>query len=133
MIDDVLDHLEGWGVGTRAISLFAGGFADESADTCVAVLETAGLPGEQTHDIVGIAYERPGLQVLTRSKDYDTARDRARLAYDAMASVVNRLIGSTGFLAIIPRTPPFYIGRDENERAMFSCNYDVMTGKDWLQ
>jgi hypothetical protein len=64
--------------------------------------------------------------VLTRSKDYVTARAKCWDVYNAFAKLCNQAVGSSAVLEVRPRQTPFPIGGDENEREQFSCNFEFL-------
>ena len=126
MIGDLLAYLHQLGVGIQGQTLFAGGFPLAIEAEGVALLESSGLAPLETHDDKGVAYEQRGLQVLSRALDYNRAALLIRQAFDALVPLKNVVIGATDFLAVVPRQSPFHIGPDENERQMFSVNFDVV-------
>lgn len=79
----------------------------------VSLIETGGVPPEYTQDTQGVAYTMTGFQITCRAKSYVTAREIARLIYNALCLVTNQLIGSTWYLAIYPRQEPFDMGLDD--------------------
>lgn len=80
-----------------------------------------------TANRVTISYESPGLQLLSRSTSYKTARDRAVLASQLLDGYNGNLPTSTGtrYLEITAAQVPFFIGRDDNERVLFSVNFNI--------
>ena len=106
---------------------------DTIAPNTVTVLyETGGGPNEYTFSTstgtARVAFERPGLQILSRSTLYATARTRAETAYTILDGLSGRsLPTATGinYLEITAVQAPFFTGRDENDRYIVSTNYDV--------
>jgi len=99
-------------------------------DTMVSLYDTAGLPSAQafsTGAAASIAFEQPGLQILSRSTSYKTARDNAYLAYQALDGFTGLLPTATGiqYQSIDAAHAPFFIGRDSNDRPMFSVNFNI--------
>ncbi len=72
-----------------------------------------------------VAFERPGLQILSRSTSYKTARDNAVLAHQVLDGFTGTLSG-TRYLSIEAAQPPFLLGRDGDRRVLFSCNFLIM-------
>ncbi|MHC5112316.1 MAG: minor capsid protein [Planctomycetota bacterium] len=99
-------------------------------DTLVGLFETAGTSpvhvfttSSQTRN-----YEQTGLQVLVRSSSYQTARNLAETAYTLLDGLAGtNLPTATGpsYLSVAAIQNPFSIGRDDNERYVMSCNFDV--------
>ena len=71
------------------------------------------------------AFEQPGLQILSRSTSYKTARDNAVLAHQVLDGFSGTLSG-TRYLSIEAVQPPFFVARDGDHRTLFSCNYLIM-------
>lgn len=112
----------------KAVMLDAGSVPN----TFLSFYETAGEPGAHSFSTAaGLAervFDRPGLQVLSRSTSYPTARTRAQIVYDLLDGVANKKMPtSTGilYLSISAVQAPFSLGRDENDRWLVSCNYRV--------
>lgn len=68
---DIVDYLATGLFGTKATDLFYGNLPD-SPDSCICVFQSGGLPAEPYEDL-----EYPGLQVVVRNSDPDTARTKA--------------------------------------------------------
>ena len=88
----------------------------------VTLIETGGAPPEYTQDTPGAAYTLTGLQITCRAKSYVSARETARLIYNALCLVRNQTIGSTWYLAIYPRQEPFDMGLDDVGRVRVVFN-----------
>ncbi len=104
----------------------------KSPNTVLALLETGGGPphwslstGTTSPD-----WEQAGLQVLSRSTSYATARSQAYLAYRLLDVVANKTLPHTSsgtvYLRIDATQPPFSIGRDGNGRFLHSLNFTVL-------
>lgn len=126
LLDDLMAYLATQSIGTAATDLFAGR-RPESPDACVALFEYPGMSTEHVMEGVGLAYERPRLQVQCRgvSGDYQTPRQKAQDVMNALESVINETLGSAFYLRIMAQQTPFEMDRDANERVIIACNYQV--------
>ena len=106
--------------------------SDSVANTFTSLYEVAGLEGVQAFSTAANqaerVFDRPGLQVISRSTSYATARARAQTIYDLLDGMANRkLPTSTGtlYVSISSVQAPFSYGRDVNDRWLVACNYRV--------
>ena len=103
-------------LGTVGTDLFAMEWGDEDEQTLI--LDTGGLPSALKEQ-----YEQPTFQVLTRG----AKKADANTSYQASRSVYELLIAQPtagGLMEFEPTGgPPELIGRDENDRMIYSCNY----------
>jgi hypothetical protein len=123
VLDDIGAALETAGVGTQGTDLFLS-VMPETPDTCVAVVEVAGIePVDVFRDSAPII-ETPRLQVLSRARRADDAKTKARAAWLALAGVGEGTVGGGNkrWLNIDVVQSPFMIGRDENDRVIYGFN-----------
>ncbi len=99
-------------------------------DTVAVLYETAGGPNEYTFSSstgrATVSFERPGLQILSRSTLYATAKIRAETAYTILDGLAGRNLPTTTgprYLEITAVQAPFFLQRDENDRYIVSTNY----------
>lgn len=115
------------GGSTGGIPLWMNKLPATSADTAVVLLESGG-PGP-TYTYTGISYERPALQMISRSTSYVTARDNSQHVWELLASVTGITIsktsstGVTNYLTITPIQSPTDMGQDVEERSLVTCNF----------
>lgn len=116
---------------TTKVPIWLGGFRADRPNTAVSIYETGG-PGA-VYTFSGITFERPTVQVISRSTSYATARTNAWRIY-AILSVVGNvslpLTTSTGsatvpYVTISPVQSPFDMGSDAVDRQQISCNYQI--------
>ena len=111
---------------TLGTNLFLGRLP-ETPDTCVAIIETA---GQSSVDAMGgstlPAYTRPRAQVLVRAVAYSDASDLAVDIYKKMQLIDNESLSGVRYLRADGLQSPFYLDRDMEERAVFSCNYQTL-------
>lgn len=132
LLDDVADLLSTGGVGgvgtTSDWSIFKGKLPD-APEKAVAVYETGGLPSVHAMSTGpgNAAATLPRIQVLVRSPAYSTGRQKAHDAFRLLDGLRERTINGVRYLWIAAvQTEPFPIGRDENDRPLIACNYDVV-------
>jgi hypothetical protein len=132
LCDEVTTYLQGLGLGTLGTNLFYSQEPDQP-NVCTVVRDYGGMDGEYTHDIPGVAYERPRFQVACRGEpqDYDGPRARARAVYLALMIVKNTfLTASDGeqvwYREIVPLQSPFELRRDLKERVIIGFNCQVV-------
>lgn len=129
LLDDAVDYLSSGGLGIAGEDLFKGTMPD-APDVCVAVYETGGLPS--VHAMAagpGLAVvERPRIQVLCRAgrDDYETARSKAHSVFKLLDGLRARSINGTAYKWAAAVQSPFFIGPDQNNRPLISCNFDVV-------
>ena len=111
---------------TLGTNLFLGRLPD-TPDTCVAVFETAGLsPVDAMGGSTLPAYTRPRAQTLVRAAAYSDAASLAEDIFKQLTKIDNEALSGTTYLRAEGLQTPFYIERDDQERAVFSCNYQTL-------
>jgi hypothetical protein len=112
-------------------TLSKGRYGARSPATCVALIEVISF--EPPIDTFGASgsfggWERPQIQVLSRSSkyDYQTARTNAETVYKILRSVYNTTTGinGTNYHYIKVRSSPYYQGEDDNSRHLISFTVD---------
>ena len=112
---------------SSAISIWNSIFPSDEIGTAIALYESGGPGPEYTQD--GLSFERPTVQVISRSTSYDTARDNAEHVFGILSAIENVDIakstagGVTRYIDVTPVQSPFDMGRDAEQRAQVSCNY----------
>lgn len=99
-------------------------FPPTAEDECAVVTIHDGLP---QNEYTGVKY--PSFQILVRGKprDFRNTEDRAYTIFEAIANKTNQQIGSESVVIIKPQgSVPFFIGLDENERPIYSMNFDTV-------
>lgn len=125
LLDDIGSILQTAGIGTVGTDIFLNALPP-SPDTCVAIMETAGLPPERTMGNSGVPLlERPGFQVLCRGArdEYQTTRTTANTVFRLIGAALEQTVNSTRYLSIDAISSVFDAGNDENERPIIACNY----------
>jgi hypothetical protein len=106
-------------------------FMPDTPDTVCTLYESGGVfPLHFFTTSTGTrGYERPGLQTITRSTSYKTARLIAGDIYRRLDEVANvKLPTSTGtyYVRVGAVQSPFLIDRDRNDRFRVGCNFDII-------
>lgn len=112
------------GQGTYGADLFVGRLPS-APDNCVGVTTYQGLAPQYVHERGDPLIDRASFQVLIRSQrqlGLLAAESKAYAIWTHLASVANRTVGSTHFLAILPYQSPFEIPSDDNERFLYVFN-----------
>ncbi len=139
LLDDIATFLAAQSTAFTILSGTAGNLAkqimfdhDHWPDTVTSLYKTAGFANEYTFSsstgTARVAFERPGLQLLSRSTSAATAESNAETAYTILDGLANRNLPTatgTRYLEITAVQPPFFSGRDRNDRFIVSCNFSV--------
>jgi|TARA_R110002020_G_scaffold246713_4_gene460601 hypothetical protein len=129
MLTDVGTYLAAASISTQDLTLgtnlFLGRLPD-SPDTCVALVQTAGVAPEDTFGTSYPPLETQGLQVLSRAAAYATAESLAVDIFKSLQTVDNQTLTSTLYLKIEATQSPFALSRDTQERGIVACNYLIM-------
>lgn len=132
ILDDVAAYIEanttGWTVGGTTGNLSLGQMLDSQPDTQVALYVQPGLQTAyafSTSAQVDRVYEQPNLQALSRSTSPALAESNLIRIYNLLDGLANTTMGTTRYLEFEAVQPPFQLGRDENERHMWSVNFTV--------
>jgi minor capsid protein len=139
LLDDVLSYLDAQSTSFTKLAGSAGNLAKAIAldanpvpDTLTVLYETPGTANAYTFSTSAtratVEYERPTLQILSRSTIYSTARSRAQTAYTILDGLANvNLPTSTGplYLDFAANQPPFFLQRDANDRYICAVNFGV--------
>jgi len=111
---------------TLGTNLFLGRLPD-TPDTCVALIETGGLAAVEAMGGSTLpAYTQPRAQVLVRAAAYSDASDLATDIYKKVQLIDNEALSGVTYLRATGIQSPFYLERDGQERAVFSCNYQTL-------
>ena len=128
MLTEVGTYLAAQLTLTKATDLFEG-IMPPSPDACLSINDFPGAASTLGFGVTtGVQLENPGLQVLTRGEagDYDTPRNQAHNARQALAKVQGMTLSGTDYELIIPQQSPFILDRDDDdERIVFAFNCRV--------
>lgn len=124
MIRDIAQILQSNGIGTIGADIYLGQLP-ASPDNVVAVFEYGGEPPDLHANI-----EYPGLQVMVRNKRYDAGRQKIEQARNVLHGLAETVVNGHRYLLIRANQSPAFLQRDENNRAIFVCNFRVITVKE---
>lgn len=118
---DIKDRLVAQGIGVYGTTIFLG-FMPDSPDKCICISDGPPLSPELNYE-----WERPGLQILCRNKIglYEECEAYARSIYDILHGQNNLTINSTVYKLIKATQTPFYVGKDDSNRPVFSMNFEI--------
>ena len=129
LLSDVGTYLNAASISTADLTLgtnlFLGRLPD-SPDTCVGLIQTGGLAPTDTYGTSYPPLETQGLQTLVRAASYATGEALAVDVFKSLLSVENENLTSTLYLKIEANQSPFALERDEQERVVLSCNFNVV-------
>jgi len=138
LLDDVATYLAAQSTALTVMSgtggnLLKGVALDHTPapETLVSLYEAPGFPTVHTFGtstgVVPTVYDQPGLQVLSRSTSYKTARSNAETVKTILDGYTGTLPTATGrtYLSILCAQPPFLLQRDANNRPVIATNYTV--------
>lgn len=128
LLNDMLDYLTSGSVGLTSGTNLFGGFMPETPNFAVAVYESGGLgPLYAMNAGPGTAaVERPRVQVVARSTDYRKARQAMHNVFQLLDMLPRRTINGTQYHWGSAVQSPFLFGRDDAERVMIACNFDIV-------
>lgn len=136
MLDEVAAYLEAQGIGVVKTSsnsptwpIYRGTFGtNPDIPNAIALMEGPSDPAqdEMGATVGAVVFENSSLVLQVRSANYGTARLKANDAWTKL----HKFAGSIGspavrYLLIRARQQPFPVGRDDNDRWLIGCNFDV--------
>ena len=126
---DIATLLAANGFGVLGTDIFFGEWGKDSVDEQTLVIDTAG-PDSVDKD----QNENPAFQVLRRGgrqKSVSDVYDAARLVHVFLIGQSSSVtINSTEYLGFDPVSSPAGIGRDDNDRYVYSMNYVTFRNPD---
>jgi len=136
LLDDVATYIVAQSTKFTLLAGSAGNLAKSkmmdtiTPDTTVALYETGGTATAQSFSTgtgATVEYEQPGLQVLSRSTNYQTARNNAQTIFTMLDGFTGTLPTATGpvYLSIDANQSPFPVGPDANGRWLISLNFNI--------
>jgi len=122
---EVAQFLEDSAIGTQGTDIFITEMPDEkdgSVDDAVSVMSTGGF--EPDPDI-GDDVQVPTVQIMVRDNSYATGSAKIHSIHVLMIDVRNTTLSSGGKHVYFTNgmQEPTYLGKDDKDRNLFSCNY----------
>lgn len=124
LIRDIAQILQTNGIGVLGTDIFLGQLP-ASPDNVVAVFEYAGEPPD-----LHWPGEYPGLQILVRNKSYEAGRQKIEQVKNILHGLAETVVNNHRYLLIRANQSPAFLQRDENNRAIFVCNFRVIKAKE---
>jgi len=125
IVEDIASLLSSSGYGTLGENLF--GYEWGNSDDQVLILNSSGTPSD-LKDL----YINEGLQILVRGNQREAAGDVYTKAYSIYEFLVklseNVEINGTNYKGFEPTSNIAPLGKDENERHLFSMNFETYRG-----
>jgi hypothetical protein len=132
LLEDMGLYLQTEGLGTLATTLFLGGLPSDqpnvtTPDAISALVETPGFPPEYVHDTLGVSWERPMLQTLTRGAPYDYAAARAwaQDIYLALGRIRNQYLSGTYYFWVMPHMSVWKLSDDDYGRPLMTAQFRI--------
>lgn len=120
--EDIMKLLHDNGYGVQGTDLFAMQWGSDSQDEQILVMDNGGLD-PPLKDM----YEQPVFQILVRGKKNGSAKvvhDRIRAIHEFLiVQDADTTINSTNYLEFEPLSSLSPVGKDENDRMVWSSNY----------
>ena len=131
LLDDVATYLESQSTRLTVGVNLTKAFMPDSPNTVTTLLESGGVFPMHAFSTGGATrfYEQPGLQVLSRSTDYQTVRLVMEDVFTILDGINNTNIPTSSgvrYAAIDAIQSPIHLGRDSNDRYEMSVNFTVM-------
>lgn len=99
----------------------------ENVSNCAAIYENTGAPPNFTMGSNNLPIlERPQVQILVRNSSYATGMSLADSMYRVLTAIANQVINGHTYLRVEAIGFPALLERDNNSRAVFVCNFDVV-------
>jgi hypothetical protein len=115
--------------GTTAGDLSIEQALDSMPDTLVTLYEQPGLGNAYAFSTstshADVVYERPNLQAISRSTSPTVARSNIKTVYTQLDGLTDTTMTATRYLEFEAVQAPFQLGRDDNERWLWSLNFNV--------
>ena len=123
--DDMADVLTSGGIASASLFIHE---LPERPHTAMVVVPTGGYGYERTMSAspANAPLERPSIQLRSRSTDAATAEALLMNGHVILNGLTERAINSIRYYYVRAVQTPMYLGRDEENRIMFSCNYDIL-------
>lgn len=124
LLDALCDYIETGTTLVEGTDLFKS-FLPPTPDGAVALFEYPGRPGEYAFGAGGASPERPRVQIVSRATTYSAARSALETIYTFLDGKTNVTLGGTQYLGIFATTAPAAMERDDTNRELCSCNFEI--------
>lgn len=112
---------------TIGVDLFLG-LLPEEPDACVAIFETTPGSVMETMRTTAPSLEMPRIQAIIRGQrnSYATTRATAETVWRSVSKIQNTTLSGVQWLRAIPVDTPSLMGRDDDERPLFTVNFEIV-------
>lgn len=131
MLSDIAAYLATLSLGTVDTDIFYHDWPDSvegDYDTVTLLRQYAGQPPDHVLGGVGDT-ERPGLQVMVRSKTPSTAFGRITSVFNALDGIADTTIGSTDVRHIVANQSPAFLYVDDAGRHVWVVNFSTVIAR----
>lgn len=126
LLEDMGAYVDSGSALTLGTDLFLGMLPLEPS-SCVALFEHAGPGGIYTLGTMNLPQlERPQLQFIVRNASYSAGRSQSETVYRLLTQIANQVINGNLYLRVEATGVPDVMERDQSNRVLFSCNFDVV-------
>lgn len=123
-VDDLRSHIASGGLGlTAGTNLFVSDMPT-SPDKAVCLYDYGGTPPQFFLD--GTRLERPSVQAVCRDATLANARTLADSLFVFMLTICAKTLNGKVWVSCSPNQTPFFLRRDEKERSLVVCNWDII-------
>ncbi|MDO6355114.1 minor capsid protein [Caloramator sp. CAR-1] len=119
LLDDIGQFLQEQTIGLLGADIFLSQLPD--LDNCIALFEYGGEAPELHSNI-----EKPRLQVMVRNIDYQVGRMKIEQIKNTLHGLSEQIFNGKRYLLIKALQSPEFLGYDENNRAEFVCNFEII-------
>jgi len=124
LLENLAHYLEGQNIGTGGEDLFIGFLGDSvdgTNDNVVMIDQTGGA----TPDI-DLPITKNTVQIMVRDRNFENGMTKAKKIFDLLHNAHDGFIlevGGVNVMRIFAINVPQYVGRDEQERDLFTCTF----------
>jgi hypothetical protein len=125
MIEDLGAYLDAGSTRFAAGTNLFYNYRPSDPNRACSIVETPGQAPARAFGSTGPSWEQGRVQVVCRSTSSATARADIDAVFVLLEAVANSTLTANLFLRVSAVQSPFLLGRDEQGRPMFACNFDV--------
>lgn len=125
VLDQLATYLQAAGCGTPGTNLFYPEMPD-SPDLCLQLVTFPSEPQEMVLGSRTVHLENMRLQAIQRAATFDAGWNAIKAVEAALVLIVNTTLSGVRYLSVSSGREPSPVGRDENQRWLFTADFDVM-------
>ncbi|MEN6605910.1 MAG: minor capsid protein [Bryobacteraceae bacterium] len=127
-LTEIATYLASLGIGTLQVDLFTH-FMPPAPDFCITVYAYGGRTSPDVWKMgeshVQREYPRIHVEVRGVAEDADTPEAKIKDIYRLLSMTAPTLLSGTQYWTITPLQPPFPVKKDDNQRYIFACNFEI--------